>query len=133
MSRARRSVEGHYSRVHIRRHLAVGLLSALLAGKATGQSLPSLTRQALPSSFGTRNRSCETDVALGAASRQRRYFALSFSLSFATSSGRTGSVMRAGSRISLICSSLRYPLERAISMMDLPVATDSLAISAAFA
>ena len=61
------------------------------------------------------------------------YFVLIFSRSFAASSGRTGSVMRAGSRISLIWASVSSPRSRAISMIDFPVFTDSLAISAALA
>jgi hypothetical protein len=52
---------------------------------------------------------------------------------FAASKGRTGSVMRTGSRISLISFSLNNFFSRAISMIDRPVATASFAISAALA
>ena len=44
-----------------------------------------------------------------------------------------GSVIRVGFRISRIWSWLSQPFSRAISMMVFPVATDSFAISAAFA
>src|SRR5580658_3201169 len=55
------------------------------------------------------------------------------SRSFAASRGYCGSVILTGSRISAISSSVSCFLARAISIIDLPVATDSFTISAALA
>lgn len=112
-------------------------VSCILRGKRQSFLTTKGTHSApLRAGCGTRRQKKFTTPkkSLKMADSGRQAHALTFtSRSFADSSGICGSVMRCGSRISAISFSLSNPLLRAISIIDLPVATDSLTISAALA
>lgn len=118
---------------------SVGILPALVCPKRSGRVGHSCGKSGACRSRARARRPHDSRrawpeaLAEGAALLIPDYFALIFSRSLAASSGRTGSVMRAGSSIALICSSLSSFFSRAISMIERPLATASLAISAALA